>query len=95
MEHIIPRMEHGYGTFGTWFGTFGTWLWNIWNIVWNIKNLEKFSGEVVSPFSFAHKFAHFHYIYRGGGLFVDLACLRAGVMRVLCGGGRYAGVQGA
>ena len=51
------------------------------------KILGKNSGEVVSPFSFAHKFAHFHYIYRGGGLFVDLAILRAGALcgRALCG----------
>ena len=51
----------------------------------------KNSGEVVSPFSFAHKFAHFHYIYRGGGLFVDLACLRA---LAHYAGGRYAGIAG-
>ena len=52
---------------------------------------EKFSGEVVSPFSFAHKFAHFHYIYRGGGLSVGLASLRA---LAHYAGGRYAGVAG-
>lgn len=46
---------------------------------WQQKN----SGEVVSPFPLAHKFAHFHYINRGGGLSVVLASLRAGVMRAL------------
>lgn len=41
------------------------------------KKFRKNSGEVVSPFPLAHKFAHFHYIYRGGGLSVMLASLRA------------------
>lgn len=37
------------------------------------KKSEKNSGEVVSPLPLAHKFAHFHYINRGGGLSVVLA----------------------
>lgn len=45
------------------------------------KILGKNSGEVVSPFSFAHKFAHFHYIYRGGGLSVALALAGGRIMR--------------
>ena len=63
------------------------------------KKFRKNSGEVVSPFSFAHKFAHFHYIYRGGGLSVGLASLRImrgrGRGRIMRGRGRIWGVYGA
>ena len=58
----------------------------------NSGEQQKFSGEVVSPFSFAHKFAHFHYINRGGGLSVALASAvyRYGVA-VYRGGGVISG----